>query len=92
LLREVSKVRPALASLDGGTTAMETALDAERRLLMHGNEAWLRAYLEAAQAWRDAWPDVEREMAGRPLTEAHAVMARRAEGLLPLRPVGEGLP
>jgi len=91
LVSEISRARPALASIEGGIAAMETALDAERRMLMHGNEARLRAYLEAAQVWRDAWPEVERETAGMPLTEAHATIAQRAEDLLPPQPVAEAL-
>lgn len=92
LVDEISGARPALASIKGGVAAMETALDAERRMLMHGNEARLVAYLEAAQVWREAWPEVEREVAGVPLTEAHAIIAQRAEDLLPSQPVAERLP
>jgi hypothetical protein len=91
LVSEISRARPALASIGGGIAVLETALDAERRMLMHGNEARLRAYLETAQVWREAWPEVEREITGMPLTEAHAIMVQRAEGLLPRQPVAERL-
>ncbi len=62
---------------------------AKGRTLMHASEDRLRGYLEAAQGWREAWPEVEAEIAGMPLTEAHAIVVRRAEGLLPRQPVRE---
>lgn len=90
LVNDVSTVRPALASIEGGIEAIETALDAERRTLMHRNEARLRAYLEAAQLWREAWPEIERAIAGMPLTEAHTVVVERAKRLLPCQPAAGG--
>lgn len=75
--------RPLLAAASGPTAALEQALDAERRALMHANERRLQAYLDAAAAWRAAWPGVERELAGRPLEEAHRHMVERALGVLP---------
>ncbi len=90
LVSDVSTARPALATIDGGIEAMEAALDAERRMLMHRNEARLRAYLEAAQVWREAWPEIERGIAGMPLTEAHAVVVERAKTLLPCQPAAGG--
>ncbi|HLA79209.1 MAG TPA: hypothetical protein VJU18_16655 [Vicinamibacteria bacterium] len=83
LASELAETRPALASIDAGLSALEAALDAERRTLMHKNEARLQAYLQAAQAWRQAWPEVERRIAGLPLMEAHAIVAQGAEDLLP---------
>jgi hypothetical protein len=67
----------------GGVEALEVALDAERRQLMRANERRLHAYKEAARDWAAAWPDVARATAGMPLQDAHALIAARAEGLLP---------
>lgn len=77
------RTRPLLAVATGPAAELEQALDAERRALMHANERRLQAYLDAAAAWRAAWPGVERELAGRPLAEAHRHMVERAFGVLP---------
>lgn len=90
LVSELSAARPLLAHVEKGRAALETALDAERRTLIRRNEDRLRAYLDAAQAWRAAWPEVERQTSGMALTQAHAVVVRRAEGLLPLLPAPGG--
>lgn len=75
--------RPLLRRALDGLEALEAALDAERRELMHANERRLQAYLDAARDWAAAWPEVSR-LAGRlPLPEAHALVCERAEGLLP---------
>ncbi len=65
--------------------ALETALDAERRGLMHANENRLARYAAAAQAWSEIWKDVEKETNGLSLLKAHAVITERADGLLPKR-------
>jgi len=83
---ELAHDRPALAHVSAGRSALETALDAERRMLMARNEGRLRAYLRAARDWQAAWPAVERAIAGLPLREAHAVIVERAEDLLPGQP------
>lgn len=75
--------RPALAAVALGRDALEAALDDERRRLMRANEARLAAYLDAARPWADLWPAVEREIAGLPLGEAHAIVVARARGVLP---------
>jgi hypothetical protein len=63
--------------------SLEAALDAERRRLIHVNEFRLARYAAAAQAWSEIWREVEREIAGVPLPEAHRVVVHRAEGVLP---------
>ena len=90
LAGELLRARPVLARVEDGQDALEAALDAERRTLIHTYEARLKAYLEAAQAWHQAWPEVARETAEIPLTQAHAIIVRRAEGLLPRQPVAGG--
>jgi hypothetical protein len=75
--------RPILLRVADGTEALEVALDAERRELMHANERRLQAYLDAAHEWAVLWPDVSRDVRYLPLTEAHAVICDRAAGVLP---------
>ena len=75
--------RPALAALSQGRDALESALDAERRQLIRANEERLAKYLEAAKPWAVAWPALSRQMDGLALSEAHRLMVRQAETLLP---------
>jgi hypothetical protein len=86
LAKELETQRRVLASITRGLDALERALDEERRALMHANETRLRKYMDAAKAWQAAWPEVEREAAGRPLEKAHEILVRRAEGVLPFEP------
>ena len=64
---------------------LEVALDAERRRLMHANERRLARFADAAVKWSGVWKDVERQLSGMPLHEAHRVIVSRAEGILPFR-------
>jgi len=80
---EVQLQRPLLAEIGAGRDALEAALDRERRRLMRANEERLLGYQEAGRRWAAIWPDVQRETAGLALPDAHAVIARRAEGVLP---------
>ncbi|MFO0985098.1 MAG: hypothetical protein U1E76_25790 [Planctomycetota bacterium] len=89
LARQLAKQRPLLGLLAEGREAVERALDAERRTLMHANEERLARYLEAARPWLARWPALEREIAGRPLLEAHDIVVRRAEGCLPFALPGD---
>jgi hypothetical protein len=84
-----SEVAALLAERGIGTKALknreslEAALDAERRRLIHANERRLARYAAAARAWVEIWKDVERALAGLPLLEAHGIVVKRAEGVLP---------
>ncbi len=75
--------RPVLGAISGGLEAMEAALDAERRTLMHANERRLSLYMTAAEAWERAWPTVARGIAQRSLADAHREMVAAATGILP---------
>lgn len=90
LLRELTPERPALAAASRGGGALEAALDAERRELIHANERRLQRYLDSAESWAAMWPQVAAETAGLPLDRAHALVAARAEGVLPFDPPGRG--
>jgi hypothetical protein len=69
--------------------SLESALDAERRRLMHANERRLARYAGAAQQWAGAWKDVEKEIAGLSLLAAHEIVATHAERILPQVVAGE---
>jgi len=83
---EIEASRPLLARAAEGREALETALDAERRSLMHANERRLDTYRRAAADWASTWTGLDREIAGLPLLEAHRIMVGRAQGALPFVP------
>lgn len=82
-VRRLAQKRPTLAAIERGREVLETALDAERRQLIRANEERLARYMEASKPWAAAWPDLSRQMEGLALPEAHQLMVRRAETLLP---------
>jgi hypothetical protein len=86
------KQRPLLGLLDQGLQAIEEALDAERRALIHANENRMRKYLEAARPWTEAWPDVAGKIKDMALGDAHRIVVQEAEGILPFVVDSEGGP
>lgn len=86
LVEALSDRRPLLLEVEKGREAVERALDAERRVLMHLNEERLARYVEAAKGWSALWPSVREEIAHLPLLEAHDILLRRADGVLPFAP------
>jgi len=91
-LRELSAKRPLLALITNGSEALETALDRERRRAMHANEARLERYAKAARSWAAIWSEVQRELAGQPLSAAHSIIVSRASAVLPPTVVDEESP
>jgi hypothetical protein len=85
LLDEATARRPLLKKVGKGRDVLETALDAERRELIHANERRLQRYMDAARDWAAAWPELSTEIAELPLQQAHARVVGRAEELLPFR-------
>jgi hypothetical protein len=83
LVPDLTAQRPLLGIVGEGRERVEEALDAERRTLMRENEARLVRYATVAAAWVKLWPTVQRETAGLPLPQAHAVICERAAGVLP---------
>jgi len=83
LLDELASQRPVLKHVNDGRDGLEAALDAERRELMHANERRLQSYMDAAQPWLAAWPQIAAEVSSMPLREAHAALVAQAEVLLP---------
>ncbi|MFL6234377.1 MAG: hypothetical protein ACJ76N_14690 [Thermoanaerobaculia bacterium] len=85
-LAEVARQRPLLARVSEGREILEEALDRERRALIHANEERLARYLAASEDWAKVWPDVQRQIEGLPLPDAHRLMVSHAEGVLPFEP------
>ncbi len=85
-LAEATPRRPLLARIADGRDELERALDEERRELMRTNEERLELYQSALRAWSNLWPRVAREVAGRPLVEAHEIVTGRAVEVLPFEP------
>ena len=83
MLESAVNRRPLLRHVHDGFDALEAALDAERRQLIHANERRLQAYVGAARAWADVWPSVAAEVSKLPLQQAHRLVVERAEALLP---------
>jgi len=83
LVNELARRRPLLREAVAGQARLETALDAERRSLMHANEQRLARYREAAKHWAAAWPAIEKEINGLALPSAHEIVLARALELLP---------
>ena len=83
LVQELAPARPLLAATGDSIAALEAALDAERRALIHANEQRLQRYLAAAEPWAARWPEVEAAIELLPLRQAHAVVVERAKNLLP---------
>ena len=86
LAREAAADRPLLSRIEQGREEVERLLDEERRALIRKNEDRLDRYARAAKPWGAEWPRVSRELAGRPLAEAHEMMVSRAAELLPSEP------
>jgi len=91
-VREIVAERPVLEKIGEGQSELESALDAERRALMHSNEKRLALYREASREWSEIWFEVSTEIADLPLVEAHALVVARAENVLPFGPANGGFP
>jgi hypothetical protein len=91
-LAEAIRQRPLLLRLAKGREALEEALDRERRELIHANEERLARYLAAAEAWAGVWPELQRQIEGLSLLDAHRLVISHAEGVLPFEPAGETNP
>jgi len=83
LVVEMTRQRPLLSRLGAGRRALAEAIQLEMLDLMEENEDRLAAYRTASSAWAEDWPTLSRELQGRPLLEAHAVLVERAAGVLP---------
>ncbi len=72
----------ALKSLE----SLETALDSERRRMIHENEDRLARYLSAATKWKEEWKQITRDTDSMSLLDAHQIIVTRADGILPFQP------
>jgi hypothetical protein len=91
-LAEATRQRPLLALIPEGREILEEALDRERRALIRANEERLARYMAAAGDWAKLWPDVQRQIEGLSLPDAHRLMISRAEGVLPFEPAPGAAP
>ena len=91
-LADVARERPLLDFAAAGRDVLDEELDRERRALMRVNEERLGRYRAAAHAWAAIWPDVSREAQHMSLGDAHRLVTRRAEGVLPFAPAIEATP
>lgn len=91
-LDEAIRQRPLLAHVAEGGEVLEEALDRERRALIRANEDRLARFQSAAEAWAGLWPEIQRQIAGLSLLEAHPLVISRAEGILPFEPAGDAKP
>jgi hypothetical protein len=89
-LAETIPQRPLLGRIATGREALEEALDRERRALMRANEERLVRYQDATEAWAALWPEVQRQIGGLSLLDAHRLVVARAEGVLPFAPTQGG--
>lgn len=83
LVESLKEMRPLLERVSEGIERLEVALDAERRAMIHANEARLNAYYQASSDWRARWPQIASDIDGLPLTAAHKVIITGAEQSLP---------
>ena len=83
VIERLAPSRPVLASVAEGRERLEAALDAERRQSIRRNELRLKAYADAAAEWYALWPGVAAVISDLALTEAHEIVASRADGVLP---------
>lgn len=87
-VKALSQKRPVLLAVPKGLEELESALDAERRKLIHANEERLAKYMSASEAWAGIWPDIAKEIEGLTLSEAHKVLVKRAHEVLPFHVPG----
>ena len=83
LVAELARERPVLLEIEQGRDALESALDAERRMAMRANEARLEGYMAAARPWRERWATLVGELRDLPLRAAHSRVVEEASQLLP---------
>jgi hypothetical protein len=95
LASELSRERPLLSLAAASAPDLDLiaeALDAERRSLIKEDAARLAAFGQASLPWREQWPEVQREIEGLPLREAHRIVAGEsrtmpAEGTISAAPL-----
>lgn len=79
LIEQLKAQRPLLTSIAQGRDALETELDAERRVLARADETRLSVYAQAAIEWTKQWPALKIQIAGLPLKQAHKIVVEHAQ-------------
>ncbi len=89
LAKHLANERPLLTlALDGRRSAVEEALDAERRRLMQADVSRVTRYLAAAAPFASGWTGLQRVLAGAPLREQHERIVEAALATLPFEVTG----
>lgn len=84
LVELLTSERPVLAMIKEGQDHLESALDAERRAMMHANERRLARFQAAAVRWQAQWPVILQQTQGLSLNQAHRIITKEAETFLPM--------
>lgn len=81
------KYRPQLASIDLTSNEAELeirlALERERYEQMQENLRRINSYREASTAWAKLWPKLEKQIRNVNLLQAHEILIKEAENVLP---------
>jgi len=83
LVVEITSQRSILAEVPKGQGSLEVALDRERRDLIRANESRLALYSQAAKKWRSHWQSIEKRIHDMTLADAHGIIVKEAETILP---------
>ncbi|MEM4248151.1 MAG: hypothetical protein QXH80_02705 [Candidatus Nanoarchaeia archaeon] len=86
ILDKVKSQREILAKLPCSLEKLEEELDAEKRRLIHENEERLAKFANASKNWADKWPKVLPLIENLPLFDAHKIVCKEAENVLPFKP------
>jgi hypothetical protein len=78
--------RPLLLSIGEGRETLEDLLDKERRELIRADRHRMKRFQDAAAPYTDEWPRIAEELRSLSLHDAHSVLTRYAERLLPYAP------
>ena len=87
-LSDLLSKRSILKGIPSGLRDLEKALDEERREMIHANEDRLRLYAEASEKWYKVWPELQKKISHLSLQEAHKILVKTADQILPHQPQG----
>lgn len=79
-------VREDEESLNYIIKSLEEQIYKERRYLMKLNKERLNLYINATKQWSAKWPDINNQIVGKSLSDAHKIIVQNAEKVLPFSP------
>jgi hypothetical protein len=85
LVRSLASQRAILGRIHDGRRPLAEALQLEMLDLVESHERRLAVFRAAALPWATPWPELTRELEGKPLQQAHELIVARAIELLPQR-------